>query len=141
MDVAHQGLAPGVEHRRHAELPIQALGIGAEGRQGRPDGLEEQIVELLGVHFDPAVEDIGQGEDQVMIGDRQDRGALALAPGERGQALAARAVAIATGVVEERRLAAAVAFEEQAAEGLGAAGADVMTPLCQASCRLHLVEL
>ena len=121
MDMPHQGLPPGVEHRRHAQLAVQAFGIRGEGAQGRPDRLEQQGVDLLGMDLHPAVEAIRQGEDQVVVGHRQHRGLLAPAPLLGGPALAARAVAVAAGVVVGRVVAAVPAAQLQPAQGRGAA--------------------
>jgi hypothetical protein len=117
VDMAHQRLPPGMQHRRHAHLPIETLGVRAEGAQGRPDGLEQQVVDLFGMDLDPTVQVVRQGEDQMVVGHRQHRRALALAPVLGGPALAARAMAVAAGVVKERALPAAVALQGEAAQG------------------------
>ena len=71
--------------------------------------------------LDPGVGGVREGEDQRMVGHRQDRRALTLTPVLRGAALATRAVAVAEGVVEEGPLTAGVAFQGEAAQGGGAA--------------------
>ncbi len=129
VDMTHQRLAPGVEHGGHAHLAIQAFGIGAEFRERRPHRLEQEVIDLLGLDLDPAVEGVGQGEHQVMVGHRQQRGALAFAPGLGGVALAARAVAIAARMVEQRAFPARVACQRKAAQGGGPALGDVMADL------------
>ncbi len=65
----------------------------------------------------------------MMLGHRQDGGALTLAPVLRGAALAAGAVAVAAGMIEEGPLTAGVAFQGEAAQGGGAAVQEVMTDL------------
>jgi len=57
-----------MQHRRHPQLPIQTLGIGAEGTQGAPHRLEQQGIDLPLMDFDPGIEGMGQGEDQMVIG-------------------------------------------------------------------------
>ena len=118
-----------MEHGRHAQLTVQAFGIGTEGAQGRPHRLKQQVIDLLGMDLDPAVEDVREGEDQMVIGHRQGGGALTLAPVLRGAALAARAVAVTTGVVEEGALPAGITFQGEAAQGGGAAVQKVVTDL------------
>jgi len=129
VDMAHQRLPPGMQHRRHPQLSVQALGVLTEGGQGRPHRLEQQGVDDLGVDLDPAVEGVGQGEDQVMVGDRQDRRALALDPVFAGLALAARAMAVTAGVIEKRAIPALVTLQGEAAQGGGATVQNVMTDL------------
>ena len=129
VNVAYQRLPPGVQHRRHPQLPVQAFGVGAEVRQGRPHRLEQQAIDHLGVDLDPAVEGVGQGEDQVMVCDRQDRRALALDPVVGGPVLAAWAMAVTAGVIEEGAISALVARQGKAAQGGGATVQEVMTDL------------
>jgi len=50
-----QGLAPGVEHRAHAHLAAEALGMATKGSQRLPGALEQQPVDHLGMKLDPAV--------------------------------------------------------------------------------------
>ena len=76
--------------------------------------------------LDPAVAGVGQGEDQVMVGDRQHLRALARDPVVGGPALAARAMAITAGVREEGAIAARVALQSEAAQGGGATVLEVM---------------
>jgi hypothetical protein len=77
----------------------------------------------------PTVEGCGQGEDQVVIGHRQHRRALAFTPCRGGTILTAWAMPIATGMIKDRAIPAAVAFQRKAAQGGGAAVPKVMTDL------------
>jgi len=78
--VTTQILPPGVQHRAHAQLPVQALRIGAERAHRRPHGFKQQRVHLARMHLHPAIEFVRQGEHHVVIGHRQHVRALALAP-------------------------------------------------------------
>ena len=89
VDMAHQGLAPGVQHRRHPRLTVQALGVRAEGREGCPCRLEQQAIDHLGMDLHPTVEGCRQGEDQVVMGHRQHRRELAFTPRRGGPLLTA----------------------------------------------------
>ena len=55
VDMLIEGLPPGVEHRRHAEHPIQALGITSKRLQRAPGGLEEESMDDLRVKLHPTV--------------------------------------------------------------------------------------
>ena len=71
MDMLGQGLAPGVEHRRDADFSAQMLGIAGKLLQGLGGSLEQQVVEAPLVHADQGIELMGQGEDDVEVGNRQ----------------------------------------------------------------------
>ena len=103
-----QGLAPGMEHRGHAQLTIQTFGIGAEVAQGCPHGLEQQGIDFPIVDLHPGIEYMGQGEDQMVIGHRQHRRALTSAPVIRCAPLTARTVTVAAGMISRLLLGAVI---------------------------------
>ncbi len=127
--VTGQRLSPGMQHRAHAELSAEAFGVGGERRQRRPDGLEQEPVELARMPLDPGVERVRQREDQVVVGHRQHGGAFAFTPGLGGLALAARAMAVAAGVIQRRGRLAVIALEREPAERRGAAVEDMPADL------------
>ena len=47
--VLSQRLSPGMQHRAHAHLPVQALGILAKGFDGVPDTVKQAPIHGLGV--------------------------------------------------------------------------------------------
>jgi hypothetical protein len=55
-------LAPGVQHRGHAQFAAEATAVLAEAAQGVPGDLEQLPMEQLGVQLHPAVQGVQQGE-------------------------------------------------------------------------------
>lgn len=90
-----QVLVPGVQHRGHPQFPAQAFRILSERLERAPGRLKEQPVELLRMQLHPAVQAMRQGEDQVVVADRQKVLLLTLGPAACGAALTLRAVSIA----------------------------------------------
>ena len=60
MHVLAQGLPPGVQHCRHAQLATEAFGIGAERVERGPHRLEKQRVDHLGMELHPGIECMGK---------------------------------------------------------------------------------
>jgi hypothetical protein len=83
----------------------------------------------LRVQLHPGIDRLGQGKDPVVVGHLQGVGALPLAPILGGLTLAARAVAVATGVVEAALLSTALTFQARLTEGFGPTGQKVVTDL------------
>lgn len=73
------------------------------------------------MQFDPAIERMRQCEHQVIVGHRQNRLQLLLAPGLLGLALALRAMAVTAGMILRLLEAALPATPSQATQGFGAA--------------------
>ena len=129
VQMAGQRLAPGVQHQGGTQLPVQALGVGTEGAQGLPGALQELVVDELRMQLDPGVEALGQGEHQVVVGDLQGLGTLALTPVPRGPLLTGRTMTVPAAVVEAHLVAAALALQVSLAQGLGATGEQMMADL------------
>ena len=96
-----QRLAPGMEHRRDAKLGSQVLGVAGQLPQGPGHGLEQQSVErpLVDPHAGSA--QMGEGKDDVAVGNREQARLLGGQPLGPRCPLALGTVPIATGVVRE----------------------------------------
>ena len=116
------GLAPGVEDGRDAEVPAEVLRIPREGLERLARGAKQQVVDDAGLGQGEPAELVRQREDDVEVGDGKQIGASGFEPILLGEALALRAVAVATGVVDGAPVAAAVTRLEVTPEGGGAAG-------------------
>src|ERR1035438_6574983 len=76
--MVHEGLAPGVEDGREAQLDLEAL--LAELKERGAGALKEQAVERGWVLKDERAQGGGEGEDPVEIADGQERAPLLLEP-------------------------------------------------------------
>ena len=94
-----QGLSPGVQHGDRADLCAEMLGVGGDvahrfGRGAEQDGVDRALV---------LERDLGrrrrQGEDDMVVGHRQQLGLTRLEPLGACQTLALRAMSVAAGVV------------------------------------------
>jgi len=56
MQMPGQGLPPGVQQERRAELAAEAFGVGGKGRERRPGALQELLVDHLRVQLHPGIE-------------------------------------------------------------------------------------
>ena len=56
VDMLAQVLAPGVQHRGHAQFTAQAFGVGGEGLERRPGTLEQQTIDDLVDALHPGVQ-------------------------------------------------------------------------------------
>ena len=117
MQVLTEILAPGVEHHRDPDLAPEPLGIPTEGLQGLRGRLKQEVVDHLRVSLGDRVDLMGQGEDQMEIGHRQELGRACLDPALLGQRLAFWAVAVAAGVVTRHFCAAVITHFQMATEG------------------------
>ena len=94
-----QGLAPGVQHHAHPQLAPEAFGVVAKGFEGLSGATKQLPIDHLGVQLYPAIEGVGQGKDQMVVGYRQHRVVLVLGPTSGGPALTLWAVAVAAAVI------------------------------------------
>ena len=102
MRMMGQRRAPGVEDGGEADARAQMLGVGGDGGQRLGGGPEQEVVDGGLVLERDRADRRRQGEDDVIVGNRQE---LRLALGEplpRRRALALRAVAVAAGIVGDR---------------------------------------
>src|SRR5262249_49041316 len=107
--------------RHHTYLRTEVLGVGSHLPQGLGRGAKQQVVEYSLVLQRQRRQFVWQGEDDVVILDRQERLGLTLEPGRVAASLALGAMAIATGIVADEPGAAVVALLDVAAQRGGAA--------------------
>ena len=117
MQMLSEILAPGVEHHRDPDLASEPLAISTEGLQGLRGRLKQEVIDHLGVSLGERVDLVGEGEDQMEIGHRQELCTACLDPALLGQRLAFWAVAIAAGVITGDLPPTAITGLQMAPEG------------------------
>jgi hypothetical protein len=100
------------------------FGIGGDGDEGLGGGPEQEVVDGGLVLERQGADRRRQGEDDVVIGDRQKLRLALFEPLPRRRALALRAVAVAAGVVGDAFVRAVLAALDVSAERGGPAGLD-----------------
>ena len=120
----HQGLAPGVEHRKEPDLGAQMTGIRRDGPQRLGDRPEEEAIDDGLVLVGDGGDRRGHREDDVEVVDGEQVRSARIDPRGAGERLARRAMAIATRVVPDPLVPAPVALLHVATEGRGPAGLD-----------------
>ena len=120
MVMADQGLAPGVQDGRDAQLHAET--VLAELEQGLTRGGKQERIKRALVLLDERVEHVGQGENQMEVRHWQKRALLLFEPAVSRLALAERAMAVAAGVRHKMALAALLAAVAMAAQGERTAG-------------------
>ena len=101
--------APGVQHGGEADARAQMLRVGGEGGQRLGGGPEQEVVDG-GLVLERDGADRGrQGEDEVIIRNRQEFGLAVFEPLPRRGGLALRAVAVAAGIVGDALVRAVLA--------------------------------
>jgi hypothetical protein len=114
-----------VQDGDEADLGAQVLGIGSDGAQGLGAGVEEQIVEGGFVLKGDRRDRLGHGKDDVEVIDPGEQLGLAIfEPLRAGEGLALGAGAMATAVIGDALMAAAVTLLDMATEGGGATAFD-----------------
>ena len=124
MRMMGQRRAPGVEDGGQADARAQMLRIGGDGDQRLGGGPEQEVVDGGLVLERDRADRRRQGEDDVIIGDRQELGLALGEPLPRRRALTLRAVAVAAGVVGDAFVRAVLAALDVSAERGGATGLD-----------------
>ncbi len=124
MRVMGHGRAPGVEHRGHADADTEMAGISGDGHQRFRRRFEQEDID----HRLVGVSDVGdrsrQGEDDVVVGHRQEIGGASLQPVARRHALALGTMPVAAGIVCYVAMTAGHARRHMPAERGGSAGLD-----------------
>ena len=119
-----QRRAPGVQHGGEADARAEMLGVGGDGDEGVGGGPEQEVVDG-GLVLERDGADRGrQGEDDVIVGSRQQLRLAVFEPPPRRGRLALRAVTIAAGVVCDALVRAVLAALDVAAERGCATGLD-----------------
>ena len=92
-----QRRAPGVQHGGEADARAQMLRVGGDGGQRLRGGPEQEVVDGGLVLERDGADRRRQGEDDVVVGNRQQLGLAVFEPLPRRGRLALRAVAVAAG--------------------------------------------
>ena len=118
-------LSPGMQHGGDGDLGTEVLGIAGNLAQGCGRCVEEDVEQESLVAQDERVQLVGQCEDDVEVGDRQQSLEALLEPMFTLRTLALRTVPIAAGVVRDAPVSAAVAHVEMPTESSGATVSNV----------------
>ena len=94
-----QRRAPGVQHGGEADARAQMLRVGGDRDQRLGGGPEQEVVDGCLVLERDGADRRRQGEDDVVVGNRQQFGLAVFEPLPRRRGLALGAVAVAAGVV------------------------------------------
>jgi hypothetical protein len=92
-----QRRAPGVQYSGQADARAQMLRVGGDRGQRLRGGPEQEVVDGRLVLERDGADRSRQGEDDVIVGNRQELRLAVFEPSPRGGRLALRAVAIAAG--------------------------------------------
>ena len=115
---------PSVQHGSHADPRAQMFGIGGDRDHRLGGSLEQKVVNHGLVLMGDVADRRRQGEDEMVIGDRQQLGLAFGQPSLRRRALAFRAMPIATAIVGDDFVGAVLAARDMPAEGRRAAALD-----------------
>jgi hypothetical protein len=128
MDVRVQReiLAPGVQHRQHADLGPEVFRVRGHLEEGLRGGPHEQAVHRAGVAKRHQAEGAGEREHDVEVRCVEQVGGLRLQPSRGGRSLALGAMAVAARVVRDLLVPALRAFQDMTAQGRRAAGRQVV---------------
>ena len=124
MRMMGQRRAPGVEDGGQADARAQMLRIGGDGGQRLGGGPEQEVVDGGLVLERDGADRSRQGEDDVIVGDRQQLRLAVCEPLPRRRGLTLRAVAVAAGIVGDPFVRAVLAALDVSAERGGATGLD-----------------
>jgi hypothetical protein len=113
-----------VQHGGEANASPQVFWVGRNGDQRLGGGPEQQVVDD-GLVLERDWRDRGrQGEDEVIVGDRQQIVSLGFQPLSRRRALALRAMTVPARVVGDLNMGAVIAALDVTAKRRSAAGLD-----------------
>src|SRR5450759_2241692 len=111
MGMVEQVLSPGVQDGEEADCRVQMLGVSGDGQKSPRGGAEEDLVEgPLVLQGDGSQKLVGDGEDHVEVGNRQQLGLTRGEPVGAAASPALGAVAITARVVGDRLVTAVVTY-------------------------------
>jgi hypothetical protein len=125
MGVVLEALAPGVKDGKKADLGAEVSRVASDGKEALRDSTKEDAVEEALVLKTDGTEVLGKGKDQVKVPGVEELCCPRLEPLGSAGCLTLRAVAVATGLVEEFLVAAALTLFHVAAESGSPAARDV----------------
>ena len=106
-------------------LRSQVLGIGGHLQKGLLGAVEEQPIHQLAIAQGQCAELVGQGEDDVEVGNGQEVGLTSGQPGSPLAATALRTASVAAGMIVIAHLATMIALADVPAQGVRAAESQV----------------
>ncbi len=126
MRVMQQVLSPGMQNGEEAKAGSEMFRVAGNGEQGFGGGVEKDVVDRLFVVKGDLGDRLGNRENDVEVGHRQQFGLSASRSVAFGplRPLALRAVAVPAGVVGVTRFRAVVAFFEMTTKDRGATNLD-----------------
>jgi hypothetical protein len=113
-----------MEHGGEADARAQMLRVGGDGGQRLRGGPEQKVVDGSLVLERDGADRRRQGEDDMIVGNRQQLRLAVFEPSPRRGGLALRAVAVVAGIVGDALVRAVRAALDVAAERGGATGLD-----------------
>ena len=116
--------APGVEDGGEADARAQMLGVGGDRGQRLGGGPEQELVDGGFVVERDRADRRRQGEDDVVVGNRQKLRLAFFEPLPSRRRLTLRAMPVAAGIVGDARMGAVLAALDMAAERRGPATLD-----------------
>ena len=119
-----QRRAPGVQHGGEADAGAQMLRVGGDGDEGLGGGPEQEVVDRSLVLERDRADRSRQGEDDVIIGNRQKLRLAVFEPLPRRRRLTLGAMPVAAGIVGDAFVRAVLAALDVSAERGGATGLD-----------------
>jgi len=115
---------PGVQNGGEADARAQMLRVGGDGGQRLRGGSEQEVVDGCLVLERDGADRGRQGEDEVIVGNRQQLRLAVFEPLPRGGSLTLWAVAVAAGIVGYPFVRAVLTALDMSAERRGPAGLD-----------------
>ena len=119
-----QRRAPGVQHGGQADARAEMLRVGGDGGQRLRGGPEQEVVDGRLVLERDGADRGRQGEDDVVVGNRQQLGLAVGQPLSRRRGLTLRAMPVAAGIVGDPLVRAVLAALDVSAERGRATGLD-----------------
>ena len=117
-------LCPGVQDGQEADLSAKTLRVEGDLGQCLGGRGEEQGIGDAWVGTKDGMQDIGNGDDGVVVLDRKQISLTCLNPSKFGQALALGTASVPTGVVGDFLMRASIAVQEVTTEQGGSAAGD-----------------
>jgi hypothetical protein len=105
-----QLLSPCVQHHQRPDPRSQVLGVGRHFQKSLLGAVKEHPIQQLTVAQDQRAELVGQGEDDVEVGNGQEIGLTFGQPSRPLAPTALRTASVATGMIVVPHLAAVIAL-------------------------------